>query len=887
MWIIYVLMIIEIGNAQLPEDVYVTQDEELITDLLKRHSFEETMVNSTEEMRVTMENLMPYPCDLESEKHHYLRDFGHIRAPVQTFTEVLTTQGRYYQSPEEYDENCACPPVYQVIWNPARGKHKILAAQLRRGFIPQETTQIRVEERQMYTIFYENNNQVIYRASNIMTVVGEEDPRLIHQRLTNFRQRFLYGMRHHRHNSAVEYKALAQHNWQSTIKRAVANYTDSQGHIRVYRYLQVTDLDVMTQLKMIDHMITILYETYEWVEWKVTAINSNEVDPDWKRIERQEPCQIAMEESWGIKYTPGTRGTIRVCDFREYSYMLNASEYGFDIIMPIGNFEPANLSQDFRYDLKELNNVVQWKFVESAIGRDAMIKVEFTHGPVRERPTQIYSLVSNNIHSRFHKNFLWSTWWKMGRTKLMLTEQDEMCERTEFTDFVRRLGENQRPTTPTDQYRTLRIMHERHPQNCQLVYANDARCKKPRGEGQCRYAVGRDMTSYLRSEVMVDPWKNRAAIPQGQICFDKIISMIQLLGEDIPSTALEVMGIKGEPELRYTMKQNLRTFSQILDDKGRNQASAMNSALALIAENLSKLRSQGLLGSHQENLRARYAAKRAVTRIGIDGTNWEQKFEMTQGNINKTLVRMRKLELEISDATEDAKRKVVAYYLYQRIRLMLPHLEKITHLEKLNKYRIRLKKGDIYWQIISRFQKIRRNQGETRDRSQRNQVMTTTLSETTRTHITTRHNARVTQPSTAIEAKGQNEQITYRTTTSSIKQGDNDFPTQKIGEVEVQKDEYLRIKQLISEELNEHQLTQKDKKKKESQIKKTRDKSNKKQVELLLIILIGIAGVIGGISVISITYYLLNKNKENRSVSINKTQRLINKTKNIPFTDNR
>ena len=315
----------------------------------------------------------------------------------------------------------------------------------------------------------------------------------------------------------------------------------------------------------------------------------------------------------------------------------------------------------------------------------------------------------------------------------------------------------------------------------------------------------------------------------------------------------------------------------------------MNRALALIAENLSKMRSQGLLGSHQENLRARYAAKRAVTGIGIGGINWEQKFEIAQGNINKTLIRMRKLELEISDATEDAKRKIVAYYLYQRIRLMLPHLEKITQLEKRNKYRIRLNKGNIYWQIISRFQKIRRDQGEqvdTSDEYQQNRVMTTTLSETIRTYTTTRNNTRVTQPSTAIETKRQNEQITHRAITSSIKQGDNEIPTQKIGKVEVQKDEYLRIRQLISEELNEHQMTQQDKRKKENQTTKTKDESSENQVEILLITLIGIASVIGAISVISITCYLLNKNKEKRSVSINKTKRLINKTKNIPFTDN-
>ena len=745
MWLIYMLIMpMTIGYAQFPEDVYVTQDEELVTDLLGRHSFEETKTNNTEEMRVTMEELMPYPCDLINTEHYYLRDFGHIRAPVQTFTEVLTTQGRYYQNAEEYDENCACPPVYQVLWNPARGKHRILAAQLRQGFVSQETTQIRAEERQMYIIFYENNNEVVYRTSNIMTVVGEEDPRLINQRITNFRQRFLYGMRHHRLPSAVEYKALAQHNWQSVIKRTVANYTNSQGHVRTYRYLQVTDLDIMTQLKMIDHMITILYETYQWVEWKAIAINAHEIDPNWRRIDRQEPCQIATNEAWGIKYTQGTRGTLRVCDFHEYSYMLNASDHGFELIMPIGNFEPANLSQDFRYDLKERNNIVKWHFVESSIGNDAMIKVEFEHGPVRERPTSIYSLVVNSIHSKFHKNFLLSPWWKVTRTQLMINEQDEMCERTEYTDFVRRLEENQRPTTTTDRYRTLRIMHNQYPNKCQLVYANAARCRKPKNEGQCRYAVGNSRTTYFRSEMQTDPWNNLAKIPQGQICFNKTITLNQLLMEPTRSTALEIIGVKEEPELRYVMKQNLQTFSQLLRDRGRNQASAMNRALALLEEKISEIRSQGLIGSHQENLRARYAARRAVTRAEEGMINWEQKFENAQGNINSTLAKMRELELEISNAEEDVKRKVGGYYLYKRIRMILPHLKTAFRIERGKVYKISLKKGEILMQHVSWFRKRSRgnapgpNTGEGPDNN--NEVAT--APSTTNSFATTGRNGR-------------------------------------------------------------------------------------------------------------------------------------------------
>jgi len=165
-----------------------------------------------------------------------------------------------------------------------------------------------------------------------MTVVGVEDPRIANQAISNLRRHFLQEVRDHRRLRPVEYKTLAQTNLQSTVRRARNNYTNEHGFITTYRYLQVTDLDIMTQLRMIDHMITILYETYEWVEWEVTAIDASEVDQTWLKINRQEPCQIAEEEGWGILYTRGVRGTLRVCDFHEYSYMLHASETGFDMI---------------------------------------------------------------------------------------------------------------------------------------------------------------------------------------------------------------------------------------------------------------------------------------------------------------------------------------------------------------------------------------------------------------------------------------------------------------------------------------------------------------------------------------------------------------------------
>ena len=72
----------------------------------------------------------------------------------------------------------------------------------------------------------------------------------------------------------------------------------------------------------------------------------------------------------------------------------------------------------------------------------------------------------------------------------------------------------------------------------------------------------------------------------------------------------------------------------------------------------------------------------------------------------------------------------------------------------------------------------------------------------------------------------------------------------------------------------------------QNSIKKTRDKANKKQTEVLLLTLIIVASAIGSMSLISITCYLVNKKRRNQSIGINKTKKLIIKTKNLPFTDN-
>jgi len=437
-----------------------------------------------------------------------------------------------------------------------------------------------------------------------------------------------------------------------------------------------------------------------------------------------------------------------------------------------------------------------------------------------------------------------------------ISEQDEMCERTRYTDFVRMLEGNHKPTTPTDHYRTLRVMRERYPHNCQLVYANDASCRKPKREGQCQYAVGTSLTSYMRSEITADPWENATAIPQGQICFDKDIHMNQIIRENIRSTALEMVGVREESELRHLMKQRLQSLPQVLNNKGQNQANDMNRALALLGEKLNKMRSQGLIGSHLRSLRARYAARRAVTRTGSGGINWELEFVNVQGNMNRTLAIMRKLELEISDVTEDVKRKIAEYHLYKRIRAMLPHLEKVTSLEKGRKYRIRLKKGEIILQQISRFNRKSGGnveQTRTQDTTNEDGTKTTTPVMTMVKHETTMKNTRERQVNSITETTRQEktEQLSHGVTTLS-NQEKVVVPTQEMIKSKTQLDEYQRINQLMEEELKEHQMIPKNLKKKAKEGKK-RDKIDKNQTEVLLKVLIIMAGAAGGMSLISLT----------------------------------
>jgi len=290
---------------------------------------------------------------------------------------------------------------------------------------------------------------------------------------------------------------------------------------------------------------------------------------------------------------------------------------------------------------------------------------------------------------------------------------------------------------------------------------------------------------------------------------------------------------------------------------------------------------------------------------------------------------MRELELAISEAEDDVKRKVGGYYLYKRIRMMLPHLKIAFRLERGKIYKISLKKGEIIMQHVSWFRKRSRENAKetiTGERPNNNRVGSTTPS-TIKTLVTTVRNNRghqitreipigvtnfstitesqelrtdskttkdnLVDTTTGIKTRGNTERMNYRSTIGNRKvridnQKETTLLIKEITESETHgKNEYRQLRKLLEEELRDHQMIH-NIKRKGNRGKNAKAKANKEKepTEELLLILIIVASVIGGMALTSITCYTINKKRKNRSININKTKKLINKTKNLPFTDN-
>ena len=439
----------------------------------------------------------------------------------------------------------------------------------------------------------------------------------------------------------------------------------------------------------------------------MTLIDKNAVGRMWRSEDREDPCQISEQENWGIKYSKGIGGTLRVCDYHQYSLTVNSSEEGFTMILPIGRFEPADASEDHRYELFERNETVAWTFLDAYMMHLYLLKVEFKHGTRRDRPNKIWAIMNwEDVYSRFHKTFLAPPHWKLHRTTIVKNKNEEMCSRDAYVEKIRTLSLAERPTRGSEEYFWLQRIHEQQPGQCELVYRNRENCRKSQEHGYCRHATGPVEVAIKRHKVIPDVYNNESRIAYGQPCF---LHNNHTLSEKRKEKRFfltllfsAIMGGIIEASLKSALDAQMDKYNDILNKRLGALSDEMNRGLGNLAHRIDQIREQQIKMQHELSLLARYTS---------DLAGQESQFENQQVEINKQLIEAivrnsrgimenRQLALHAGEATAQAA--IMNYHIHQRMMALLEHLEPIPGLKNNAIYRNRIRKGliattSLYW----------------------------------------------------------------------------------------------------------------------------------------------------------------------------------------------
>jgi len=653
-----------LGATLVPPDTYVTESGRKVMKILREQGQSRKILKVSRVFRIPISRLKPYPCDNIEYTAHHLMDFGSVGTIDKTFTEVFTTEGRYYKAPREYDLYCACPPLYSVEWDPALGTQKIFSPQERDNYITQEITKITaVVKPAWYLIYFKNKNRMEFPYSGRGIRVGPSDPKVREMQLRPKPLR--WGI-----NTLI-------------IKDPVSQIRYEHEVVKVRRH------NIETPLRMIDYIIMLLYETYTWVEWEVSAIYATNIDESWRNQTRGDPCNIATEEMWGITYERSVQWTEEICYPLKYSYMANASDEGFDLILPLGRFEVTNPIAGENYDQRIMNYALNWRFTDAEITKEVLLKLSIRHGTLRRMPTMIQAIVPNNLMVRYHKTFFLSPRWSIGRTRMMVQRNEVMCDRNAYTSHIKNSRANL--LGGAQQYRVLKMLQDREPDVCMTIPHYNGGCPNPTKASECQFAVGDQETVFQRVGFLLDPWENQAHIPQGEVCFGPNLTKPVIQTKEIFSRNLTLVAIRPTTMLADALAQNLSTFEQWIRTMRNRRYKIMVRRMKRVTDVVDAMRRMASRINALGLQFARYKDRDIVTQ---GEPIWHQKVNEIKGYLNTLKNTFRRNEFTVNMLLDQEKKAIKAFYLYKRIELMLPHLRAIK-LKPGKVYQIKIARGEV------------------------------------------------------------------------------------------------------------------------------------------------------------------------------------------------
>jgi len=703
-------------GSPFPPNMYHTRNPRSMPRILEQRGYQVRSIMNPQTIQKSLADLDPWGCDDDALKNiHELEDFGKVAVKGRTYTEEYHPGGKYYPTAEAYDRACQCPMLYYALWHTHGGKHRIESNELRnKKHVAAETTEISVRERDYYVFFDKTVTKWVYGTvwDNVnvtflnITEEGANNP------ITLYRQRLLGdSFAQPVSQLTMAYLALTRRirgqKQTQRIRRPVARHVMGEDLSKAFApngALLVRKEDAITALKMVDYAVNSMYEKYQWVEWEVLAQDDEGIPESWKNINRTDLCQISEEQNWGIEYELGTPRTRRVCDLQEYSLTVNVSQDGFTWILPLGGFEPYNLSQDHRYLLRKMNQTVDWTYRSPGL-ENWFIKAIFRHGPSRELTTKMWAIMhSEATYTRFHKTMLTHSHWKHQNTVIVKKEREIMCERDLYYEQQRKKQLGQRAWLLAEKYMAMRIMHNKYPEKCEQVYTAQSQCRKNIQLAWCKEATGPLEVVLKRRMVLPDIHNNQSVLAYGQPCFMHTNYTLNKTGRHrtkrfFLSLLFSAMFF-GIEEAAFSAK--LDKYQALMNQKLGALTQKMNDGFNQIEGQLDGIHRGQLQLQHEVTVLAQFTTTLAHRESDFERTQLAIDRQLIEGQINLARVTIENRQLALAAGKASAQAAIINYHLHKRIMQLMAHLEPIEGLKNNTVYRNTLHKGlieceELYW----------------------------------------------------------------------------------------------------------------------------------------------------------------------------------------------
>jgi len=703
-------------GSPFPNNMYHTRDPRSMPRILEQRGYQVRSITSPQTIRKSLAELDPWGCDDEALKNiHELDDFGKVAVRGRTYTETYHHGGRYYPTAEAYDRACWCPQYYDARWHTHWGRQRIESSELRnKKYQAVESTEISIRDRDYYVFFDKTVMKWLHgktwedvKAKFLnLTEEGPNNPVILYEQRPFYNNFASPGAQASMAYLGLTTRIRGQKVTQR-IRRPVALRVMGEDLSKAFApngALLVRKEDAITALKMIDYVINSMYEKYQWVEWEVLAQDGEGIPESWKRLNRSEPCQISEEQNWGIEYEVGTPRTKRVCDLQEYSLTTNVSREGFTWILPLGGFEPYNLSHDHRYLLRKMNQTVDWTYRSPGL-ENWFIKAIFRHGPSRELPTKIWAIMhSEETYTRFHKTMLTPIHWEHRYTVIVKQERELMCERDLYYDQQRKIQLSERAWLPAERYRALRILQHRYPEKCEQIYKEESQCNKQTQLAWCREATGPLEVVLKRRMVIPDIHNNQSVLAYGQPCFMHTNYTLNATGRHrtkrfFLSLLFSAMFF-GIEEAAFSAK--LDKYQALMNQKLGALTQKMNEGFNRIEGQLDGIHRGQLQLQHEVTVLAQFTTSLAHRESEFEREQLAIDRQLIEGQINLARATIENRRLALAAGKASAQAAIINHHLHRRIIQLMAHLETIKELKNNTIYRNTLHKGliecqELYW----------------------------------------------------------------------------------------------------------------------------------------------------------------------------------------------